>query len=104
VLKLSPTTALGLFNLDHFELVRCKTANVKCIVAWSSESLLVAFRGTANLTNMLADVRVGCAVCLQSRHDCCVRKGALKRSQVNLVAATGICELCTSCMELFGLR
>ena len=62
MLKLSTKTALGLFDLDHFELVRCKAANVKCIVAWSNETLLVAFRGTANLTNMFADVRVGCAV------------------------------------------
>ena len=57
-----PETALGLFKLDHFELVRCKEANVKCIVAWSSETLLVAFRGTANVTNAFADIRVGCIV------------------------------------------
>ncbi|KAA6420730.1 MAG: hypothetical protein FRX49_09307 [Trebouxia sp. A1-2] len=57
VLKLMPETALGLFKLDHFELVRCKEANVKCIVAWSSETLLVAFRGTANVTNAFADIR-----------------------------------------------
>ena len=58
VLKLSPETALGLFNLDHFELVRSKAANVKCIVAWSNHTLLVSFRGTANLANALVDVKV----------------------------------------------
>ena len=63
-LKLSETTALSLFNLHHFELVRCTAANVKCLVAWSDESLVVAFRGTANLTNILADIRVGPCSCL----------------------------------------
>ena len=59
VLKLSQTTALGLFDLQHFELVRCTAANVKCLVAWSDESLVVAFRGTANFSNIVADIRVG---------------------------------------------
>ncbi len=104
MLKLSTKTALGLFNLDHFELVRCKEANVKCIVAWSSETLLVAFRGTANLTNMFADVRVGCTVYSPRRHHCRGTTNTRKRSHVNLVAAMGIPELCTTCMQLSGLR
>jgi len=58
VLKLSEETALSLFSLQHLQLVRSGEANVKCLVAWSNETLLVAFRGTANLTNMLADVKV----------------------------------------------
>ena len=58
LLKLSQTTALSLFNLEHLQLVQCTAANVKCVVAWGDQTLLVAFRGTANLTNMLADVRV----------------------------------------------
>ncbi|KAA6418889.1 MAG: hypothetical protein FRX49_11115, partial [Trebouxia sp. A1-2] len=47
VLKLSQNTALKLFKLDHFQLVRCTEANVKCLVAWSNETLVVSFRGTA---------------------------------------------------------
>ena len=58
VLKLSQDTALNLFQLTHFQLVRCTEANVKCLVAWSNENLVVAFRGTANLTNAFADIRV----------------------------------------------
>lgn len=58
LLKLSQDTALELFKLDHFQLVRCTEANVKCLVAWSNETLVVSFRGTANLTNAFADIRV----------------------------------------------
>ncbi|DBA98706.1 TPA: hypothetical protein ACH3X1_014479 [Trebouxia sp. C0004] len=57
VSKLSQETALKLFSLDHFQLIRCTQANVKCLVAWSHHTLVVAFRGTANLTNACADVK-----------------------------------------------
>ena len=58
VQKLSRETALKLFSLNHFELVRCSEANVKCLVAWSNTYLVIAFRGTANLTNAFADIKV----------------------------------------------
>ena len=58
MLKLSQDTAMKLFKLDHFQLVRCPEANVKCLVAWSNENMVVAFRGTANLTNAFADIKV----------------------------------------------
>ena len=68
VLKLSQATALSLFKLDHFELVRCSEANVKCLVAWSSTSLVIAFRGTANLTNAFADIKVRRTIHLHIRN------------------------------------
>ena len=70
MLKLSQETALGLFHLEHLRLVRSRTANVKCLVAWSNETLLVAFRGTANLTNMLADVKVTSNMCVHCMSRC----------------------------------
>lgn len=49
---------MQLVGVDHMKLMRCEAANVKCLVAWGHGSLLLAFRGTANFTNALADVKV----------------------------------------------
>ena len=56
--RLSKELAMEMFGLDNLQLVRCEEANVKCLVAWGSGSLLLAFRGTANFTNALADIKV----------------------------------------------
>ena len=49
---------MQLVGVDDMKLMRCEAANVKCLVAWGQGRLLLAFRGTANLTNALADIKV----------------------------------------------
>ena len=71
--KLSKVIAMQQFGLKNMRLVRCKEANVKCLVAWGSGSLLLAFRGTANMANALADIKVPALLCIQLLlHACCL--------------------------------
>lgn len=56
--KLSKETGMQLMGMDHMKLMHCQAANVKCLVAWGHNSLLLAFRGTANFTNAIADIKV----------------------------------------------
>ena len=51
-------TALGLYNLDHFELLWAPAEDTKCIMAWNRTVIVLAFRGTASLHNVLADLQV----------------------------------------------
>ena len=52
-------TAMQLYNLEHLELVRDPLTNTKCLVAWGQDTVLVAFRGTANKQNAIHDLKVG---------------------------------------------
>ena len=56
--KLSKETGMQLVGVDHMKLMHCQAANVKCLVAWGHNTLLLAFRGTANFTNAIADIKV----------------------------------------------
>ena len=51
-------TAMQLYNLEHLELVRDPLTNTKCLVAWGQDTVLVAFRGTANKQNAIHDLKV----------------------------------------------
>lgn len=48
-------TALG---LTHHEVIWERRWDSKCVVAWGSSTVLVAFRGTASLSNVLSDIKV----------------------------------------------
>lgn len=50
-------TAMQLYNLQHLELVRDPLTNTKCLVAWGQDTVLVAFRGTANRQNAIHDLK-----------------------------------------------
>ncbi|DBA79451.1 TPA: hypothetical protein ACH3X2_007723 [Trebouxia sp. C0005] len=50
-------TAMQLYNLEHLELVRDPLTNTKCLVAWGQDTVLVAFRGTANKQNAIHDLK-----------------------------------------------
>ncbi|BDA51087.1 hypothetical protein COCOBI_17-3070 [Coccomyxa sp. Obi] len=52
-------TAMALYGLEHSELFWEKALDTKLLMAWNSERIVVAFRGTASLPNALADVQVG---------------------------------------------
>ena len=58
--KLSLPEACGLFDppLDQFELFWEKSLDTKMLLAWSRERMVLAFRGTASLSNVVADLQV----------------------------------------------
>ncbi|GAB4816056.1 hypothetical protein N2152v2_003102 [Parachlorella kessleri] len=56
-------TALELYSLQHFELLWQKEpTDTKCLLAWGDGTVVVGFRGTASLANVLADIKVWRAV------------------------------------------
>jgi Lipase (class 3) len=58
----SSATALGLYNLDHFDVVWERALNTKAVIGWTDDpscaTVVIAFRGTASTTNLLADLQV----------------------------------------------
>lgn len=51
-------TAMKLYDLEHYELLWEQAEDTKCLVGWSRTRVVVAFRGTASLSNVLADLQV----------------------------------------------
>lgn len=62
----SEQTAMGLYNLEHLELLRDPSTSTKCLVAWGHDTVLVAFRGTANRQNAMHDIKVRFCAALTS--------------------------------------
>lgn len=54
---------MKLYNLEHLELIRDPLTSTKCLVAWGQDTIVVAFRGTANRQNAAHDMKVS-APCL----------------------------------------
>lgn len=44
--------------LDKYELFWEKSLDTKCLLAWNRQHIVLAFRGTASLSNVKADVQV----------------------------------------------
>ena len=57
-LQLSQKTAMQLYDLKHLRLVRESRLDTKCLLAWNSDTLVLAFRGTASKVNAMADMKV----------------------------------------------
>lgn len=57
-------TAMKLYNLEQVEVIRDPLTSTKCLVAWGPDTILVAFRGTANRQNAALDVKVTCTTLL----------------------------------------
>ena len=55
--KLSLETAMGLYGLEHSELFWEKALDTKLLMAWNSNTIVMAFRGTASFANALADLQ-----------------------------------------------
>lgn len=51
-------TALAMWQLDHFDMVWEKSLDTKAIVGWNHNTVVLAFRGTASMTNVMADLQV----------------------------------------------
>ncbi len=56
---LSLERAMGLYGLEHSELFWDKARDTKLLMGWSDNRIVLAFRGTASLSNVLSDVQVG---------------------------------------------
>ena len=71
----SVNDAMSLFGLEHRRCFHNVNAQVKVLVAWSGELVVLAARGTAEAANFLHDVKV-CA------NDCLPVAFALKRGKI----------------------
>lgn len=58
--KLSIEEACSLFRppLDRYEMFWEKSMDTKCLMAWSRNEIVIVFRGTASLANVVSDVQV----------------------------------------------
>lgn len=54
----TPSTATKLFGLEHFDIVWEKKTNAKAVIGWNASTVVVAFRGTASVSNLLSDLQV----------------------------------------------
>ena len=63
----SEETAMRLYNLERLELITDPLTSTKCLVAWGQDTIVVAFRGTANRQNAAYDLKVRCS-CTISVH------------------------------------
>lgn len=55
---LSLEMAMSLYDLKHSELIWEKARDTKLLLAWNDNRILIAFRGTASMSNALSDVQV----------------------------------------------
>ena len=58
----TPAISLPLYDLHHHELLWQREMDAKCVVAWNDNTVVLSFRGTASLANVLADLKVWRAV------------------------------------------
>lgn len=58
---------MKMYKLEHSELFWEKALDTKLLMAWNNDRMVIAFRGTASLSNALADVQV----CVQSSAGLC---------------------------------
>ncbi|KAK9804297.1 hypothetical protein WJX72_005360 [[Myrmecia] bisecta] len=54
---LSLETGMSLWGLQHSELFWEKQLDTKCLMAWNADTCVISFRGTASITNALADIQ-----------------------------------------------
>ena len=55
---LSLPTALGLYGLTNSELLWELQLDTRCLMGWSDSKIVLAFRGTASITNAWSDLQV----------------------------------------------
>ncbi|BDA51092.1 probable phospholipase A1-Igamma1, chloroplastic at C-terminar half [Coccomyxa sp. Obi] len=54
---LSLEVAMGMYELEHSELFWEKARDTKLLMAWNNNRIVLAFRGTASVSNALSDVQ-----------------------------------------------
>ena len=59
---------MGVYNLKESELLWEKALDTKLLMAWNDHMMVLAFRGTASVSNALADLQVcpafPCEICM----------------------------------------
>ena len=50
--------AMGMYGLTEFELLWERASDTKALLAWGPDALVLSFRGTASMANVLADLQV----------------------------------------------
>ena len=55
---LSLPTALGLYGLTHSELLWELQLDTRCLLGWNDCKIVLAFRGTASISNAWSDLQV----------------------------------------------
>ena len=48
---------MELYGLTSFELLWERERDTKALVAWNDDTVVLAFRGTASLRNVIADIQ-----------------------------------------------
>ena len=70
--------AMKLYGLTSFELLWEQERDTKALLAWSDDTVVLAFRGTASLRNVIADIQVRrctlCAMCVYAHQTCACRR------------------------------
>ena len=56
---------MSLYGLSSFKLFWDPALHTKALLAWNSDTAVLAFRGTASLTNAWSDLQVGIPHVLQ---------------------------------------
>ena len=56
-------TALSLYSLTDSDLVWELQRDTRCLLGWNNSTIVVAFRGTASMTNALSDIQVRQCCC-----------------------------------------
>ena len=59
---------MDLYSLDELHMLRDPVTQTKCVVGWSADTLVVAFRGTANCQNATHDMKVSICIHLIQKH------------------------------------
>ena len=52
---------MNLYGMSNFKLFWNPSTDTKALLAWNGETAVLAFRGTASLTNAFSDLQVGCS-------------------------------------------
>ena len=51
-------TGLGLFSLDWFQEIYLPESDIRAVLGWGNGTIVVSFRGTVSLKNVLTDIQV----------------------------------------------
>lgn len=54
----TPEKALTLFDLENFDVVWEHKTNAKAVIGWKDDTIVIAFRGTATVANVVADLQL----------------------------------------------
>ena len=69
---------MSMYSLTSCKLFWKSALDTKALLAWNSDTVVLAFRGTASLTNACSDLKV----CPSTRH--CMRVSCLQQSALQL--------------------